>query len=802
MLRSVTLRLAVSVRYFRLDTHIDSARSEGHTIRLYAAFRIAVRLHSSGRSILPHAFGRLFHAFIVDLWARIEQQRLLWIRLNQRSIRAELYQGVVDAVATNDAIPAAQVGRRIVLPASFIGGPRHMQKLYQDAMAAVRKFGKPDLFVTFTCNPNWPDIKNNLCTNETSNDRPDLCARVFHGKLKRLLYELSTVGIFSAAPEQQRGKEPLALIYSIEFQKRGLPHAHILIILQKDDKLRNPDDYDAVISAELPASRYVDDRGLQVDSELYKSVTSHMVHGPCGAMNRNSPCMVDGACSKKYPRDFAATTTDDQDGYPTYRRRQDGRVHTLRSGIQVDNRWIVPYNPYLCAKYDAHINVEACASIKGVKYIYKYVYKGPDRAVVEIQDTADDTKTTKKDEVHQYLDCRYVAAPEACWRIQGFEMHGQTPAVVQLQVHLENQQTVHFDANDSAAEIANRGAPCTTLTAFFEANANNVLGYKGIPARELKYDEFPEYFVWKNHRWKPRERRSVGGDVIGRMNMVHPAEGERFYMRLLLHNVRGARSFDDLYVVDGVRYLTYRAAAQAHGILEHDDHWRRTLSEAADIQCGRQLRHLFAVVLVFGMPDEPEKLFDDFGERLAEDLLYERRKQLPDASYDQTVITAALRDINRILLMHNKQLSDFPQMPVPPPDNVDMASDDDLACTVDTNDLMGRIEMLNAEQRQCFGQVSCAIDSGDAMMFFVDAPGGTGKTHLLNVLLDNARLRGHRALAVASSGVASLILHGGRTAHSRLKIPVVGLCADSVCQVSKQSRLAALLRCVRLIVWD
>ena len=431
------------------------------TLLDYAAFRIAVRLHSSGRSILPHAFGRLFHAFIVDLWARIEQQRLLWIRLNQRSIRAELYQGVVDAVATNDAIPAAQVGRRIVLPASFIGGPRHMQKLYQDAMAAVRKFGKPDLFVTFTCNPNWPDIKNNLCTNETSNDRPDLCARVFHGKLKRLLYKLSTVGIFSAAPEQQRGKEPLALIYSIEFQKRGLPHAHILIILQKDDKLRNPDDYDAVISAELPASRYVDDRGLQVDSELYKSVTSHMVHGPCGAMNRNSPCMVDGACSKKYPRDFAATTTDDQDGYPTYRRRQDGRVHTLRSGIQVDNRWIVPYNPYLCAKYDAHINVEACASIKGVKYIYKYVYKGPDRAVVEIQDTADDTKTTKKDEVHQYLDCRYVAAPEACWRIQGFEMHGQTPAVVQLQVHLENQQTVHFDANDSAAEIANRGAPCT-----------------------------------------------------------------------------------------------------------------------------------------------------------------------------------------------------------------------------------------------------------------------------------------------------------------------------------------------------
>jgi len=51
-----------------------------------------------------------------------------------------------------------------------------------------------------------------------------------------------------------------------------------------------------------------------------------------------------------------------------------------------------------------------------------------------------------------------------------------------------------------------------------------------------------------------------------------------------------------------------RAVAQVHGILEHHDHWRRTLSEAADIQCGRQLRDLFAVVLVFGMPDEPENV--------------------------------------------------------------------------------------------------------------------------------------------------------------------------------------------------
>ena len=424
-----------------------------------------------------------------------KQERLTWMRYNQKSIRAELYNGIADAVATNDAIPAAQIGRRIVLAPSFIGGPRHMHRLYHDAMAAVRKFGKSDLFVTVTCNPNWPDIKSNLSVNETANDRPYLCARVFHGKLKRLLYELTTIGIFSRGSEGPRGLPPQALIYTVEFQKRGLPHAHILIILAKCDKLKTPDDYDTVIIAELPPATYVDEHGEEHDSPLYKSVTSHMIHGPCGTLNHSSPCMVDKKCSKKYPRELCDMTTDDKDGYPTYRRRDNGRVHVLRSGMQVDNRWVVPYSPYLCAKYDAHINVEACASVKGVKYIYKYVYKGHDRAVVELRQK--DEEIVTNDEVQQYLDCRYVAAPEACWRIVGFEMHGQKPSVQQLQVHLENHQTVHFDDRETAGDVIKRGAPRTTLTAFFEANAHNISGYCGRPARELLYHEFPEYFVWR-----------------------------------------------------------------------------------------------------------------------------------------------------------------------------------------------------------------------------------------------------------------------------------------------------------------
>ena len=81
---------------------------------------------------------------------------------------------------------AAAVGKQIVLSTSFIGGPRDMRRRYMDAMALVRKFGKPDIFLTMTCNPNWDEIKNELYPGQTSQDHPDLVVRVFRAKLEEL----------------------------------------------------------------------------------------------------------------------------------------------------------------------------------------------------------------------------------------------------------------------------------------------------------------------------------------------------------------------------------------------------------------------------------------------------------------------------------------------------------------------------------------------------------------------------------------------------------------------------------------
>src|SRR5437764_7768064 len=278
-----------------------------------------------------------------------------------------------------------------------------MQQLYQDSMAIVREFGKPDLFVTVTCNPTWPEITDELLPNQRPDDRADFVARVFKRKLKSITEDLFDKAVLEKA---------LAHVHVIEFQKRGLPHAHILMILDPEDKPKTPEDFDRLVCAEIP------DENDQ--PKLFETVSKRMVHGPCGVFNPESPCMVDGKCSKKYHREFADVTSTNKHGYPVYRRRNDGRKITRGSHV-LDNRWIVPYNPYLCQKYDCHINVEICSSIRSVKYLYKYVYKGSDRVIISIENS--------NDEITNYINARYVSASEACWRLFNFSLQQRSHKV-------------------------------------------------------------------------------------------------------------------------------------------------------------------------------------------------------------------------------------------------------------------------------------------------------------------------------------------------------------------------------------
>jgi hypothetical protein len=176
-------------------------------------------------------------------------------------------------------------------------------------MAIVRRYGKPDLFITMTCNPKWEEIVSALKPGEIANDRLNLVTRVFVGKLQHLLDGLSKNGTFS---------EVVADIHVIEWQKRRLPHAHILLILHSDHKQRGFNEYDRMVSAELP--------NKDAHPTLFEVVTSCMLHGPYGTINPHCPYMANDIYSKGYHKAFTKHTTDTIGFYQTYRHQDDGRT--------------------------------------------------------------------------------------------------------------------------------------------------------------------------------------------------------------------------------------------------------------------------------------------------------------------------------------------------------------------------------------------------------------------------------------------------------------------------------------------
>ena len=127
------------------------------------------------------------------------------------------------------------------------------------------------------------------------------------------------------------------------------------------------------------------------NNELLELIKKFMVHTPCGNQNPSAPCMVNGSCSKSFPKPFRAETTVTEDSYACTRRRNTGQVHDIW-GRKVNNQWVVCHSPYLIWKYRCHINVESIASVKAVKYIYKYVYKGHDHTTMEFGTCRDEIR--------------------------------------------------------------------------------------------------------------------------------------------------------------------------------------------------------------------------------------------------------------------------------------------------------------------------------------------------------------------------------------------------------------------------
>ncbi|GJT41346.1 DNA helicase [Tanacetum coccineum] len=259
-----------------------------------------------------------------------------------------------------------EVRGRIILPMSFTGGPRYMYAHYLDALAICRKLGNP---------------------------QADVVCRVFEQKIQALIAFLKEERIFG---------DVTGVLYTVEFQKRGLLHCHTLLWVDSASRIRIAEDVDRFISDELPDPR--------IDPEGYNVVSELMMHGHCGAVSLKAPCMKGD--------------------------KRDTSVSATRNEFRLDNSYVVSYNRDLLLVFRAHINVEYSGWSMLIKYMFKYISKG-----------------------------HFICAHEAYWRILKFDIHRREPAVQILAVHLEDMERITFRDQDRLKSMIDLpGKKSTTLT--------------------------------------------------------------------------------------------------------------------------------------------------------------------------------------------------------------------------------------------------------------------------------------------------------------------------------------------------
>ncbi|XP_012853090.1 PREDICTED: uncharacterized protein LOC105972659 [Erythranthe guttata] len=299
------------------------------------------------------------------------------------------------------------------------------------------------------------------------------------------------------------------------------------------------------------------------------------------------------------------------------------------------------------------------------------------------------------------------------------------------------------------------------------------------------------------------------GFSIGRVTNVPSGRGEDYYLRLLLNFQRGCTCYDDLRKVEDHVYPTFKDACFALGLLDDDKEYIAGIKEANEWASGDYVRRLFVVLLVANNMSRPEHVWECCWKEFVEDIAYrlqQRRTNSGPHVSDDTLRNYALIEIENILQSNSTSLSNFPPMPIPIGSMTDGTVNrlvlDELDYDVDAMCKENKyLSSITDEQKKMFDDIMDVVTNDRGELFFLYGHGGTGKTFIWKTLSAAIRSKGEIVINVASSGIASLLLPGGRTAHSRLGLPII-VHESSTCNIKHQSPHAELLSRAKLIIWD
>ncbi|CAK8574133.1 unnamed protein product [Lathyrus sativus] len=213
---------------------------------------------------------------------------------------------------------------------------------------------------------------------------------------------------------------------------------------------------------------------------------------------------------------------------------------------------------------------------------------------------------TGLDEIQQYVDARWICAPEALWKIFKFTLYKLYPSVERLQIHLPNHHQVRFYKHQRITDVLNDNQNAVTMLIEFFA-----LNQMDPHATNYLYREIPEHYCWLKgvKKWQRRQRKRK---VIGRIYTVSSSEGEKPYLRVLLSHLRGPTSWEYLLTHNGASFFTFKKSVEDWGLLESDNSIRECLFEASNMRMPYALRRLFVTILIFCEPTDVRGLFNEF----------------------------------------------------------------------------------------------------------------------------------------------------------------------------------------------
>ncbi|XP_074302948.1 uncharacterized protein LOC141637287 [Silene latifolia] len=369
------------------------------------------------------------------------------------------------------------------------------------------------------------------------------------------------------------------------------------------------------------------------------------------------------------------------------------------------------------------------------------------------------------DEIQSRYRRRWVSSIEAMWWIYGFDLFEIHPPVMPLPIHLPSMQAIQLRPHENLTRVvSNEKRIRTPLTEFFKINNDN----EHKTTERYLYSQFTEHYRWdKTERtWFKRRNKLL---VIARLVFVSPSEGERYFLRLLLNHVKSPKSFEDLKTVNGHCCSTYQEAALELRLIEEDN-----------------------------MPKDPVNPWDKYYTALSEDF----RRELPNDAYTVRVLT--VQKFEQHLEAMGKSLRTFGLAHLSETQDIVLRRTRDIIDALNApipKECVKYRSSLNPEQQQVFDTIVEHVRENKPGAFFVDGPGGTGKTYLYNALYAEVRLLGKIVLPTATSGIAAANIPSGRTTHSRFKI-ALDLDVPLTCAVPKQGSLAALIQATSLIIWD